>query len=146
VRNYNPSHLSYPWNDLIKLRPQTPMDRSLLLSSKLTNALSYPSQSYFLPYAQKSANFTVRSTVHHISRQLPQLSRPNKGYGHKRDGPLQLLLNLQHHTPTPHKVIPALTSTKMKNTANFTVGGFLPHISAAHQPELPRANVGNTDG
>ena len=49
VGNYNPSHLSYPWTDLIKVRPQTSMDRSLLTSSKLTNALSHPSQSYFLP-------------------------------------------------------------------------------------------------
>jgi len=49
VGNYNPSHLSYPWTDLIKVRPQTSMDMSLLTSSKLTNALSHPSQSYFLP-------------------------------------------------------------------------------------------------
>src|SRR5271155_5130216 len=50
VGNYNPFHLSYPWTDLIKVRPQTAMDRSLLASRKLTNALSHPSQSYFLLY------------------------------------------------------------------------------------------------
>ena len=49
VGKYNHSHLSYPWIDLIKVRVQTSMDRSLLARSKLTNVLSHPSQSYFLP-------------------------------------------------------------------------------------------------
>src|SRR5271168_3575542 len=83
------------------------MDRSLLARSKLTNVLSHPSQSYFLPNpspgTQNCANFTAWGTVHHISHQPLQLSRPNKGYRHKQEGSLQLLLNLQDCTTTSHK-------------------------------------------
>ena len=57
VGNYNPSHLCYPWTDLIRQRPQKPMDRSLLASLKLMNALSNPSQSYFLPYPPHTSKF-----------------------------------------------------------------------------------------
>ena len=112
VGNYNPSHLSCPWTDLIKLRPQTPVDGSLLASSKLTNALSRPSQSYFLPYTQKGPNFTVRKTVHHKSHQPLQIFRPNEGYRHKQEGSLQLLLNLQDRTTTSHKIIPRYITPK----------------------------------
>jgi hypothetical protein len=132
VRNYNPSHLSYPWTDLIKLRSQTPMDRSPLASGKLTNELSHPSQSYFLPYTQKSANFTVRRTVHHISHQRPRLSRPNRGYRNKRDGHFQLLLNLRDHTTTSHKVIPRYITPKF---SKLHCEGEVHHIS--HQPPEP---------
>jgi hypothetical protein len=79
VGKYNPSHLSCPWTNLIQLRPQTPMDTSLLSSSKLTNALSPPSQSYFLPYTPITANFAVRRTVQHISHQPPGPPQLNKG-------------------------------------------------------------------
>jgi hypothetical protein len=110
VGNYNHSHLSYPWIDLIKVRVQTSMNRSLLARSKLTNVLSHPSQSYFLPNPspgiQNCANFTAWGTVHHISHQPLQLSRSNKGYRHKQEGSLQLLLNLQDCTTTSHKGIP----------------------------------------
>ena len=70
-------------------------------------------------------------TVHHISHQLPQLSRPNKGFRHKREGHFQCLLNLQDHSTTSHTVIPC--STKH----NFHCGGECsPHISAAPQWNL----------
>ena len=68
VRNYNTSHLSYPWTDLIRLRPQTPMDRSLLASPKLTNALSHPWWSYFLPYPLHTPKFpSEENCSQHIS-------------------------------------------------------------------------------
>ena len=116
VGKYNHSHLSYPWIDLIKVRVQTSMDRSLLARSKLTNVLSHPSQSYFLPNpspgTQNCANFTAWGTVHHISHQPLQLSRSNKGYRHKQEGSLQLLLNLQDCTTTSHKGIPWFITPK----------------------------------
>jgi len=62
----------------------------------------------------ETANFTVWGTVHHIFHQLPQLSRRNKGYKHKREGPLQLLLTLQDHATTSHKVIPRYITPKFK--------------------------------
>jgi len=132
VGNYNPSHLSCPWTDLIKVRPQTSMDRSPWAWSKLTNVLNHPSQSYFLPnpspHTQKSANFTVWGTIHHISHQVLQLSRPNKVYRHKRWNPLKLLLNLRDHTTTSHKVIPRYITPTLKK-AGLHCEGEVHHIS-----------------
>jgi hypothetical protein len=66
--NYNTSHLSYPSTDLIRLRPQTPINRYLLASIKRTNALSHPSQSYFLPYPPNTPKFPCEENCSpHIS-------------------------------------------------------------------------------
>ena len=127
--NYNPPHLSYPWTDLIKLRPQKPMDRSFSASCKLMKVLSHPPQSYFYLIPPTPPNFTVGGTVHHISHQLPQLSRPNKGFRHKREGHFQRLLNLQDHTTTSHKVIPCSKTPTPPKSATFTVGENIHPIS-----------------
>src|SRR5271154_5795701 len=87
--------------------------------------------------------------VHHISHQLPQVSRPNKGYTHKCEDPLQLLLNLQDHTTTSHKVIPRYITPKLKKSANSTVRGkfttyFTNHQSYPGQKWLQTPAVGGS--